>query len=114
MSIDRNWKIIQGDSFVLNLTYTNANGSPVDLTGSSAIFMVRDKPGGQIFCASAGLGDGITITSASGIINLNISPAKTRKFNYPKSAYQFQLISSAGVNTTILQGYFDVNAGVIE
>lgn len=114
MSVDKNWKITQGDSFILQLTYQDPSGSAINLNGYSALFMVRDMPGGQIFCASAGVGDGITITSASGIINLNVSPQKTRKFNYPKSAYQLQITSPSGNNTTLLKGYFDVDAGVIE
>lgn len=115
MSVDRNWKITQGDSFTLQIAYSDPSGSAINLTGYSALFMVRDKPGGQVFCASAGIGDGITFTSASGgLIDLNITPDKTRKFNLPKSAYQLQITSTGSINTTLLQGYFDVNAGVIE
>jgi len=114
MSVDKNWKITQGDSFTLQIAYTDSSGSAINLSGYSAMFMVRDKPGGNIFCASAGVGDGITITSASGLIDLNVTPAKTRRFNFPKSAYQLQITSSGSINTTLLQGYFDVNAGVIE
>lgn len=115
MSVDKNWKITQGDSFTLQIAYSDSSGSAINLTGYSALFMVRDKPGGTIFCASAGIGDGITFTSASGgIIDLNIVPEKTRRFNFPKSAYQLQITSSGSINTTLLQGYFDVNAGVIE
>lgn len=115
MSIDKNWKVIQGDSVVWQINYSDSSGSPVNLASCSALLMVRDIPGGSIFCASAGVGDGITLNSPSvGGIYVNITPAKTRKFNYPKSAYQLQLTSPDGINTTILQGYFDVNAGVIE
>ena len=115
MSIDKNWKIIQGDSFILQINYSDPNGSPIDLNGYSALFMARDVPGGNIFCASAGVGDGIILNSPSvGGLYLNVAPAKTRKFNYPKTAYQLQITSSSGINTTLLQGYFDVNAGVIE
>lgn len=115
MSVDKNWKITQGDSFVLQINYSDSSASPIDLNGYSAMFMVRDIPGGQIFCASAGVGDGITLNSPSaGGIYLNVTPAKTRKFNYPKSAYQLQITSPSGINNTLIQGYFDVNAGVIE
>lgn len=115
MSVDKNWKITQGDSFILQINYSDSSGSAVNLSGYSALFMVRDKPGGNIFCASAGVGDGITLNSPSvGGVYLNVTPDKTRKFNFPKSAYQLQITSSGSINTTLLQGYFDVNAGVIE
>jgi len=113
-----NYNIIQGDSFQLALTYTDSLGSPINLTGASAYFEVRDKPGGSILSATASgapgiTGDGITFTASAGLINLNINPSKTKLFNYPKSAYQLQLTSSGGIKTTLLQGWFLVNAGVI-
>jgi hypothetical protein len=121
---DVNYNIIQGDSFQLALTYTNSSGSAINLTGYSALMQIKDQPGGRISCGSAGYipasgsvaaySDGITITSASGLININLSPAKTRLFNFPKSAYQLQITSSSGVNTTLLSGWFNVTAGVID
>jgi len=115
MSVDKNWKITQGDSFILQIQYSSPSGSAIDISGYSAMFMVRDMPGGQIFCASAGVGNGITLNSPSaGGIYINITPEKTRKFNYPKSAYQLQITSSGSINTTLLKGYFEVDAGVIE
>ena len=121
---DVNYNIIQGDSFQLALTYTNSSGSAINLTGYSALMQIKDQPGGRISCSSAGYipasgsigaySDGITITSASGLININLTPAKTRLFNFPKSAYQLQITSSSGVNTTLLSGWFNVTAGVID
>jgi len=114
-----NYNIIQGDSFQLVLTYTDSSGSAINLTGASAYFEVRDKPGGQILSATAsglagsGTNDGITFTASAGKINLNLTSNKTKFFNYPKSAYQLQLTDSGGAKTTLLTGWFNVNAGVI-
>lgn len=118
----KNYEITQGDSFVLQVTYTNSAGSAVNLTGYSAVFAVADKPGGLI-CASAtisniaasgGTGDGITVSSGStGIFNINLTPAKTNVFNLPRSAYQFQVTSPSSINSTLTQGWFVVNPGVI-
>lgn len=115
MSVERNWKITQGDSIIWQINYSSPTGSAIDLNGYSAMFMARNEPGGNIFCASAGVGTGITLNSPSvGGVYVNITPDKTRKFNYPKSAYQLQITSPSGDNTTLMYGYFDVNAGVIE
>lgn len=115
-----NYNVVQGDSFLLGLTYADPNGSPINLTGASAYMEVRDQPGGKIVCAtasgvvSASSNDGITFTASAGQINVNITPAKTSLFNYPRSAYQLQLTQSGGIKTTLLTGWFLVNPGVID
>lgn len=115
-----NYNVIQGDSFILSLTYTNPDGSPIDLTGASAFFEVKDQPGGRIVCATAsGLessptNDGITFSASAGHITLNVSPEKTAMFNFPRSAYQLQVTTAGGIKTTLMTGWFLVNAGVID
>ena len=120
---DTNYNIIQGDSFILNLTYTDSSGSAINLTGYSALMEIRDQPGGRILSASAyytpasgsvaAVSDGLTVTASSGAVAINLTPDKTKNFNVPKSAYQVQITSPAGVKTTLLTGWFNVNAGVI-
>lgn len=115
---DTNYNIIQGDSWNIQLTYTDSSGSAINLTGYSVLMEVRDEPGGKILCASASVstsasaGDGVTIDRANGKITILLSGTKTKKFNYPKSAYQIQITN--GTNTyTLLKGWFIVDAGVI-
>ena len=124
MSTDQNYKIVQGDTFSLEATYENNSGSAINLTGYTSYFEVRDQPGGFILCATASLGiipasgsfsgDGISIVSAStGTITLDISPAKTLEFNYPRSSFQWRVKSPSGKNTTLVKGWFLVDAGTI-
>ena len=114
-----NYNIIQGDNFQLSLLYTDSSGSAINLTGASAYMEVRDKPGGSILsCTASGLAgsstnDGIIVTASSGKIDINLTSTKTKLFNYPRSAYQLQLTSSGGIKTTLLNGWFTVDAGVI-
>lgn len=115
---DTNYNIIQGDSWSVQLTYTDSTASAINLTGYSALMEIRDEPGGKILCASASIsssastGDGMTIDRTNGILTVNLVSDKTKKFNYPKSAYQIQITN--GVNTyTLLKGWFVVDAGVI-
>ena len=111
---ESNFNIVQGDSFPLRVVYKDSSGSAINLTGYSAKMEVRDKPGGKILCATASIGDGITITSAStGTIDILLSSAKTSNFTIPKAAYQFNITSSA-TNTTLLYGWFIVEKSVIE
>jgi hypothetical protein len=110
---ESNFSIVQGDSFSLQILYTDNSGSAINLTGYSAYMEVKDKPGGRVLCTTASVGDGITITSASGgQIDILLSSSKTKNFTVPKAAYQFQLTSSS-TTTTLLYGWFIVEKGLI-
>ena len=119
-----NYKITQGDTFTWVITSTQPDPAspdpsdptyiPLPLTGYTFLLEVKDKPGGKILCATCSIGDGIAVTdSINGIITVTIPSAKTQLFNYPRSAYQLQRIDSYGVKKTMVQGWFNVNPGVI-
>ena len=120
-----NYKITQGDSFVSQISYQDSSASPINLAGYTGLYWFKDKPGGNLLCATASIGpisasgtttgDGITVTSASsGIFLINITSAKTQNFNYPRTAHQFQVTSPNGVKITLDSGWFEVDAGVID
>ena len=108
-----NFQVVQGDTFTIRVTYTNPNGTPINLTGFTAKMDVRDQPGGKILCASIASGSGITITGSQGLLDIEFSPAQTRKFTMPSAAYQLKVTSSSGQQTTILRGYFSVSGAVV-
>jgi hypothetical protein len=111
---DVNWKVTQGDTFSLELKYEDPDGNPIDLTGFDIIVEIKNKPGGKILSAKCTIGDGVEVANlASGIMEISISPEKTRKFNLPRASYQIQGTDQYGENTTFLQGWFLVNAGTI-
>lgn len=110
---ESNFSLVQGDTFSLQILYKDNSGSAINLTGYSAYMEIRDRPGGKILCTTASIGDGISITSASGgQIDILLSSEKTKTFTVPKAAYQFQ-ISSASTTTTLLYGWFIVDKGLI-
>ena len=115
---DVNYNIVQGDNFQLSIKYTDSASNAINLSSCSAYMEIRDQPGGRVLSATASgadgqTGDGITFTASAGQVNINLSPAKTSLFITPRSAYQLQLTDSGGAKTTLLQGWFLVNAGVI-
>ena len=117
---DVNYNIVQGDTFPLVLTYRDSSGSAVPLTNASALMEVRDVPGGTFLAASAVgysasplLNDGIVITASAGQLAINLTPAKTSRFNIPRSAYQVRVTLSDGSAVTLLKGWFEVDPGVI-
>jgi hypothetical protein len=107
-----NFKIIQGDTFALTVTYKDPDGVPINLVGYGVTFQVKDQPGGNVICATAIIGDGIQVDEGSGIITITISSDRTKKFTAPKAAYQLQ-IDSGAEKTTIAYGWFSVEKGVI-
>lgn len=108
-----NFKVVQGDTFYISVTYQNPDGTNINLTEYSARMDVRDRPSGKILCASATSSSGIVIDPDEGNLSITFTPQQTRKFTTPSAAYQLKLISPAGVNTTILSGYFSVTPAVI-
>jgi hypothetical protein len=110
-----NYKVIQGDTFSLEITWTDeVTGLPIDLTGYTFLAEVKDLKGGKVLAATASLNNGITVISAqNGILDLTFTPEKTRLFPYPKCSYQLQATDQYGQNSTLIQGSFMVNAGVI-
>lgn len=108
-----NFKIVQGDTFSVLVTYQNPDGTDINLTEYTARMDVRNEPSGKILCASTTSSNGIVIDPVNGELNITFTPAQTRKFTTPSAAYQLKLISPSGVHTTILSGYFSVTPAVI-
>lgn len=110
---DTNFKIIQGDTLVLSAIYKDASGTPINLSGYTAEFQVRDIAGGKVICATVDTTNGIVIDSLNGKVTVTVSSDLTKKFTVPKAAYQLQ-INSGAIKTTLASGWFEVTKGVIQ
>lgn len=109
-----NFKVVQGDTFNINVTYTNPDGSAIDISDFSARMDVRNEQGGKILCSSITDSDGITIDGPNGTLTVEFTPAQTRKFTTPSAAYQLKIINDAtGDQTTLIYGYFSVSSAVV-
>jgi hypothetical protein len=115
-----NYDIVQGDTWAEQLQYGYEDEitkifTPIDISNITFRLEVKDKPAGRILCAVCTINDGITIVdAANGIIDVEITPEKTKNFNYPRSAYQIQSTDQYGAQDTWIQGWFKVNPGVID
>lgn len=107
-----NFEIVQNDTFIVNVTYKDPNGVPINLSGYTATFIVKDTPGGSVTCTTAEIGNGITKDDSNGVFTITIAPTETKKFTVPKAYYQFQ-VDSGSVKTTLLSGAFAVEKGII-
>ena len=112
---DSNFKVIQGDTLVLTAIYKDntVEKNPINITGYTAEFQVRDVAGGKVICATVDTTNGIVIDGVNGKVTVTVSSDLTKKFTVPKAAYQLQ-INSGSVKTTLATGWFEVSKGVIQ
>jgi hypothetical protein len=106
-----NFEIVQGDTFILNVTYKDPNGVPIDLTSFDGTFEVRDQQGGQVLCTLASINGGEIVVDNAGHLTITIVSTETKKFTVPKAYYQLKL-DSGSVKTTILAGWFAVERSI--
>lgn len=94
-------------SATLNLSitaYTDDQATTLwNLTGYSAAFTVKDKPGGSTI-ATLTDGSGITLGGSAGTIIVKRSPAQLAAWKLDKGAYELTITSGAGDTTMILFG----------
>lgn len=113
INLSINFKVIQGDNWSLDIAYTDSENNPINISDYTIIAEVRDKPGGQVLCATSTNGDGIEMID-DGNYNrflLTFDENKTSNFNYPRAAYQVKVVDTGD---SILDGWFEVNPGVIK
>ena len=111
-----NFKVIQGDTFTIVVSYKNPDGTSINLGDFTAKMDIRDKPNGKVLCASATEANGgIVINDNAGTITVSFTPAQTKKFSLPNSAHQLKIINLVtGSETTLVHGYLSVSAAVIK
>jgi len=120
-----NISIDQGATFLLTVTWTNASGAAVNLTGSQAHMQVRSQPGAtdlELDCSTTGYDGGtgngyITLGSpdpTDGTINFNVPSAVTAALAPGSYRYDLDVFSANAVPvvTKLLGGSFKVAGGV--
>jgi hypothetical protein len=111
----------KGDGFVAELTWVDEDGTPIDLAGYTAKMEIRDGYEGQPVVALL-QGAGITLAGAGGTIRIAIAddvtaaiPVPTDPRVYPAvKSYLYDLVLTppGGEAFALLEGRFDVRAGV--
>jgi hypothetical protein len=89
----------------LTLTlYTGAVGStPVDLTGSSAALVIKDRPGGDTLVTLTP-GSGLTLGGSAGTIQIKRTPGQISAWTFENATYQLSKTSSGGDVDLLLIG----------
>lgn len=110
-----NFDVVQGETFELQIAYTDENKNPIDLTGMDVVYYVTSGPEGDL-CASGSLGSGVYISDPeSGIINITMYPTQTKKFTLPRAYYEVKVIDNAQEFTdSLCVGWLKVSPGAMK
>ena len=105
--------IDQGATFALTLTYTDASGTAINLTGYSARMQVRSDYGSSDTPIDASTANGmITLGGTLGTVSVAIPYAATAALSISAGVYDLVLTSSSGTRDRILSGKVTVSPGV--
>lgn len=102
----------QGSDYATTVTYTDDNGSPVNLAGYTCKMQVRTSFGAATPVLTLSNGNGMTITAATGVIAVAITAAALAKVPAGSYKYDLEITSGSGQVTKLLAGDFDVSAEV--
>lgn len=103
----------QGNTFRRSFAFKQANGDPVDLTGSTVVASVKYGPGrSDVLRKTTEDGSLAMPTPANGEVELMLDPGETRLLPAGRSAkYEIERKVSGGDQTTLLYGMIDVAKG---
>ena len=103
--------IEQGATFNPVLTYSDAVGDPIDLTGYDARMQIRlkksdpDPPADELTVTNGG----IVLGGAAGTITLIMTDTATAAITYKSAVYDLEIISGSGIVTRLVEGGVSVS-----
>lgn len=106
-----NFEIDQGSTFTLPLTWNDAEGDPINLTGFAARMEVRSPNLVDVFDEFTD-GSGITLGGATGTIDVLFESSDTSDYTWRNGVYDIKMTDPASVVTRIMQGAITVDPDV--
>ena len=95
--------IEQGATFYLPLTYSDSNGSAIDLSTYTAMLQVRRTPTTPVVTELSTENDRIVLGGADGSITLSMLAEDTA--DLPAGSYRYDLVLTSGASKTrLLEG----------
>lgn len=103
-----NFTINKGATFSRVVTWKEADGDPIDLTGYTARMQVREyaSAADPVIDLTTTNG-GIALGGTAGTITLSISSTDTSNVGVDGGVYDLELVSAGGVVTRLLQGFIE-------
>lgn len=77
--------IVQGSTFDVGINYTDASNVAINLTGWNVRMKIRETFDGTVILSLTSGGGGITVTGATGRIDILITPTQTASIVVPEA-----------------------------
>lgn len=104
-----NLVIDQNSDFSTTILLQDAFGSPLDLTGYTAVGKIKKYYGSNNF---VNLNVTINVPLTSGIITISLNKATTKKMEIGRYVYDVKITNSNNISKKVLEGIATVNGGV--
>ena len=89
------FKIEQGTTFNNTITYKQANGSAVNLSGAAITLKAKDNRSDSLLVVDLSVGNGITITNATGgIFTISLTATQTAAYTWNRADYDLDITIS--------------------
>jgi len=103
-----NFKIEQGATFNNTITYEDASGNKINLSGATITLKAKDNRSDTNFVINLSVGNGITLSNPSqGEFSISIPAATTASYDWNRAFYDLD-ITLSGVVTRLLQGQIQI------
>jgi len=103
-----NFKIEQGATFNNTITYEDASGNKINLSGAAITLKAKDNRSDTNFVLNLSVGNGITLSNPSqGEFSISIPAATTANYDWNRAFYDLD-ITLSGVVTRLLQGQIQI------
>lgn len=108
--ISKNYEMTAGDTLQFGFVLKDADNLPVDFTGGSAVFTMRETLYGSVLVTKS------ISTDSTGELDFQLDPNDTLTLitegAYKYFVYDVEITDSNGNVTTIASGIFKINQGV--
>jgi len=114
MAATYNITIERGETWSRILTWTDENGTPVNLTGCSAKMQARKVVGGAIIIELSTTNGRISLGGIAGTITLTIADEDTATFPIDSARYDLLITFPSGTSEKILRGAMEIESLVTQ
>lgn len=109
------FQIVEGTTFGFELTWSDAAGAPIDITGCAARFVICPASSSQVLAECTTEGGGITLGGLTGEVVVSLAPSKTAD-KYSKqwqgARYELRIEYPSGDVYSLLRGTVALSQGL--
>jgi tRNA threonylcarbamoyladenosine modification (KEOPS) complex Pcc1 subunit len=109
-----NVEIDQGCTWSVSITWNDALGAPINLTGYTAAMQIRESVSSPAVALSLTESSGITLGGSAGTIVITISATQTNALGANFSGVYDLELTGGTIVTRLIQGKVTVSAGVTQ